>query len=910
MFNARSIGNKIPDLNLVLSNHPDVVLITESWCKPDSIPDSLLSFNGSYAVYRVDREGATIGGGVVALVKLDINHFCVESVNFSEYCQLLVLELPCATEAPLVCLLYRSPSCSVESFAECLQFLSGYNQKVCILAGDLNLPDINWFSSTIERGKQTPSNKLFLDFAVSSGFEQYVDKPTRKDNILDLVLCNKSGLVTDCEVSAPFSVSADHNSVLFELNDAQKVENETHWRYNFAGGDYEKITNSLCSIDWTGLLTSLDANSMYDCFVNVCYELIDMFVPKMVKKEDCKLPKRILNLQRSVQQAYKARHRIGLSKYLKQGRKQRSSLFALRLQKEKSISESGNVKRFFQFCNSKLKYDAGIGILKNETGNITFDNDKAEAFANYFKSFYVHDNSAAFLHDHLSDVGSRIDYCDIDICRVAKQLKELPLRVSTSPDKLPYYFLRKAADGLAVPLTIMFNTFLTRGEVPELWKIGCVRPIHKKGSRHSVKNYRPVCLTSSVSKVMERLVRQDLLLFLQRTGKLSSHQHGFLPKKSTTTALTTVFSSWHRALEAKQSISVALIDYSKAFDSIHLQTLFEKMWNIGIRGSLYKFLVSFLSNRKQSVMVGTYLSSVYDTPSGVPQGTCLGPLLFLVYVNDLPTALPQGVHCPAYADDTKLFTIDNPELLQKGLDALVEWSKKSKLQINTAKTQILKIGYENDLQYTFDGIALESSERVTDLGITYDKNLSFNCYIDMIIRKATARSNFVLKCFATRDLKILARLFQVFVRPLLEYATQIWSPSQKIKIDGIEGVQKKYTLRCVKRHGLLRESYTDRLKRMRLESLEERRQMYDHTFMYKISAGLVDIRMSDMFTMSPRNDIARGHRFKVVVPIARTRRYRDSFCVRVATWWNRLDKAIVMSNSVRSFKTKLKNTMA
>jgi hypothetical protein len=589
----------------------------------------------------------------------------------------------------------------------------------------------------------------------------------------------------------------------------------------------------------------------------------------------------------------------------------RTQLFALRLKEENDIAQSKNIKRFFKFCNGKLKVKVGIGALKSGTRNIVSDEEKCDHFADHFSSFYVdYDRNCMDNEDRALAGSTFLDFCEITVATVCTQLEKLPLRISTSPDGLPYLFLRKAANGLAVPLTIMFNTFLLRGEVPDVWKIGWVRPIFKKGSRHSVENYRPVCLTSSVSKVMERIVRKQLLDFLLRHNKISADQHGFLPRRSTQTALISSFNDWHRALDAKQTVSLALIDLSRAFDSINLEKLFMKLSSSGIGGCLLQFLKSFLSGRSQKVVIGDCQSREYMTKSGIAQGTCLGPLMYIIYANDLPAALPAAVNCPMYADDSKLYTINEKVSLQDGLDALAEWAKKWDLTINVAKTQILKIGYKDDTVYSLNGEELVECETVTDLGITYDGQLSFKDYIDTIAKRAIARGNFILKCFATRDLQVLTKLFQTYVRPIVEYVTPIWSPANTKQIETLEKVQKSFTLRCLKRKGLLRLSYEQRLQMMDLESLESRRKLADCTFVYKIMADKVHIQKQSFFTMSTRNNVARGHKFKLIFPPIRTQKFRDSFMIRVLDEWNRLDNAVIMSNTAKSFQKKLKDNKA
>lgn len=178
----------------------------------------------------------------------------------------------------------------------------------------------------------------------------------------------------------------------------------------------------------------------------------------------------------------------------------------------------------------------------------------------------------------------------------------------------------------------------------------------KKGKKTDFKNYRPVCLTSSTRKVLERIVRSQLYSYLSERNLLTKFQHGFLEKKSTVTALSSTVPIWQKIIDSHGHVIVCYLDYRKAFDSINLDLLLTKLRAYGIEGCLLKFLQSFLIGRTQRVWINCAASDTYETPSGVSQGTCLGPLMFLLYINDLPTCLPRGVHCSIYADDPN-FTV-------------------------------------------------------------------------------------------------------------------------------------------------------------------------------------------------------------------------------------------------------------
>jgi hypothetical protein len=771
----------------------------------------------------------------------------------------------------------------------------------CVLIGDFNFPDIDWSTLSASCG----TSRVFINFATSHDLTQLVTEPTRGNNLLDLVLINNPSILDNVQVSTPFSV-ADHCSILFPIKSIFRLSSETEplTRFNFANGNYDAILQTLCSINWTVILNdSQSADDAYGIFVKTCHELIENHVPKMIGKEANQLPFYLQRLSRQVDIAHKNRSRYGIQRYHKLSRKLRRDLFQHRLEIEQRVVLSGNVRQFYRYCNKSLKATNSIGNLISNGNIVSGDEEKAEIFADYFETFYCQPspNSGGV---EVEESPLSFEWIDITPDRVLKTLQNLPLRVSTSPDNLPYYFLRKAALGLASPLTILFNKFLLTGSLPELWKIGLVRPIFKKGARNNVENYRPVCLTSGVCKTMERIVVYEINQHLRRNNLLPPQQHGFLSRRATSSALLTAFNDWHKAIDSKRTVYSCFVDYSKAFDRINHVLLAKKLTAVGIKGCLLRFCVEFLNGRSQIVKVGSKASRQYATPSGVPQGSCLGPQMFVIFNVDLPSSIPEGVSCCQYADDTKLYAIDNPARLQEGIDALNKWANKWELPVNVNKTFIFILGKTENVQFTLNGLPLTETNEITDLGLTYSNKLTFTTYVDRIVKKATGLCNFILRGFATRNVEILAKLYKVYVRPNLEYCTQIWSPDTVNGCRKVEKVQSEFTLKCFKRLGLSRESYDTRMERMGLQSLEKRRQVFDYCTMYKLVYGLVDLKFADLFAQSNRANVSRTHRFIFIPPIVKTQRFKSFFTNRVLPW-NQFSSEIVYSGTLKTFKNRI-----
>ncbi|EYB97875.1 hypothetical protein Y032_0136g1974 [Ancylostoma ceylanicum] len=675
---------------------------------------------------------------------------------------------------------------------------------------------------------------------------------------------------------------------------------------DFARGDYDTINEHLLSINWREMVAAAkSADDCYQHYVQCCTDLITQYVPVRFSARTL-YPIRIRKLQSFVNTLYKTRNLGGKQKYLRFSRKLKRELAKYHLVQEERIASSRNPKALYRFVNKRLKASLGIGSLRNPEGILCRSEvEKAEVFAEHFKSFYkepIQDNPPC---PHYTTAS--LDFIDINSEVVYRTLSRLPSRTSFSPDSIPYIFLKRAALGLTTPLTLLFNRFLLHGEVPSIWRLGIVKPIFKKGCRSSVNNYRPVCLTSSTSKVLERIVREQIDNYLASNQLLSKAQHGFSRKRSTTTALMTTIPFWQQIVDRKGYVTACYVDYSKAFDSIPLNFLFEKLEAFGITGCLLEFIKSFLNNRYQKVYINGSYSESYATPSGVPQGTCLGPLMFLLYINDLPNALPPNVTCSMYADDCKIYSINCYEAMQPALDALEGWSRRWQLSISKTKTTLMLIGqsHPKTCRFFIDGQELHISNSVCDLGVTYSNTLSFEEYINKCVRLAFVKSNHILRAFSTKNLETLFKLFVTYVRPTLEYCAMLWSPLKQQNVDSLEEVQKKYTWRIFARNGLFRIPYQQRLSHLKNSSLQLRRCLIDLCFLYKIVFGEVDMKIDTLFSLSEFNSRTRGHRFRFVLPKAHSQQFRSSFMVRVIRIWNQLPASIIQSSSPSTFHMKL-----
>ena len=416
-----------------------------------------------------------------------------------------------------------------------------------------------------------------------------------------------------------------------------------------------------------------------------------------------------------------------------------------RLAKEVGLNRRG----FFKYVNSKLTVRPEISALINTLGEIKHDEKEMANICNFYfhSSFNVPVEGEELPH---MEAMTEVDITDIVITaeKVAGKLEKLNKFKGSGPDNMHPHLLKETAITISVPLSMIFQESLRSGETPADWRRANVTPIFKKGDRTDPANYRPVSLTSQVCKVLESIVRDQMLEHLEVNGLLSDKQHGFRKGRSCLTNLLTTLEEWTKIIDERDNcVDVAYLDFRKAFDLVSHKHLLLKLQKHGINGQIGNWIKAFLENRKQKVVIRGHESDELDVLSGVPQGSVLGPLLFLIFINDLP----KCTECPVclFADDSKIYCKvprgnkvlpeleGSQEVLQKDLDELYNWADKWKMSFNVNKCKIMHLGYDNGKhEYNLNGTTLLETTEEKDLGVLIDNKLKFSSIIKSIVAKA------------------------------------------------------------------------------------------------------------------------------------------------------------------------------
>ena len=365
-------------------------------------------------------------------------------------------------------------------------------------------------------------------------------------------------------------------------------------------------------------------------------------------------------------------------------------------------------------------------------------------------------------------------------------------------DSIYAQFVKKVFCYLVLPLKIIFQKSIQTGEVPSIWRKGIIVPIYKNNKKpEDPSSYRPVCLTSVVCKLLERIIHTKFIYYLKTNNIISKSQHAFMTKKSTVTNLIECLNDWTKDVDAKKPVDILYIDLAKAFDSVSHVKLLYKLTKIGVGQSLLKWFESFLTEREHCVKVKNVKSPYEKVSSGIPQGTILGPTLFILYVNDTVN-LDLSSTLKLFADDAKLYiatsTLAQSDMLQEDLNKIVEYFTVWQLKVNINKCETIHLGFNNMMRnYEINNVIVPTTRRCRDLGIKVSDDAKFSQHCTETVRVAYFRLKQFCLAFSCKDVDFQVHMYVTYIRPLLEYNTPVWSSHLLRDIDKVEGVQRFFT---------------------------------------------------------------------------------------------------------------------
>ena len=409
---------------------------------------------------------------------------------------------------------------------------------------------------------------------------------------------------------------------------------------------------------------------------------------------------------------------------------------------------------------------------------------------------------------------------------------------------MPAKLLKICREELGKPLFYLWRASLDSGNIPAEQLLVLICPIHKGGSRSIPKNYRPVALTSHIIKVFERVVRKSLVDHIDRLDLLPNGHHGSRARRSTLTQLLAHWDSVLDGLESGGGVDYVYLDFSKAFDKVETGVLLHKLRDSQVLGKVGCWLADFLNSDKrlQAVTVEGRLSSMSPVISGVPQGTVLGPVLFLLHIADIARGISEGNTTSSYVDDTRTGrSITDPSrdcpALQRDLQSIYSWAEEVNMIFNSEKFESLRFWpgktVQPDIHYTApDGTLIEEKTHLRDLGVELSNDLSFSLHIENTVAAASKLVGWALRSFRRRSRRVMLTIWKSLIQSKLDYCSQLWSPADQGSIARLESVARHFTSQI---DGMEGKTYLERLHELHLYSQQRRQERYMIILLWKIA---------------------------------------------------------------------------
>jgi len=889
---------------LVATEEADIIAVTESWIQTE-VRDFEAEFAiPGYAVIKKDRLGRQ-GGGVLLYVKDTL-----QPVELAIVGNLELLGVDIGTSPKLrILLVYRPPHLTADVDETLYEQLSHLMQRrTGIVVGDFNC-HVDW-----EAGSADGEGNRLLQWALDNFLFQEVKEPTRGENILDLIFSTDEDLVTQVVVGECLGTS-DHNVVTCTLENLEVPSSERSrgGRPNLRLANFGRFRRELADLP---LPADGSVEYLWNQFKDHFLAIQSACIPnKSGRRADRGNPSwftREIAAAIDTRKAAYRQHKSDPTPVRWEGlvacrRLVKRLVRVAKRDEELRVAQAStsNPKEFFRYVNSRKPLKGKIGPLLNPDGELqTGDYAIASVLNNFFTSVFTVEDCDGLPPAAIQYAGPA-QLTDI-VCtpeELSAKVTKLKANKSAGPDGYLPAVLKAVSEELIPHLVILFNRSLQVGVVPSDMKIANVTPIFKKGAKDVPGNYRPISLTSVVGKLLESVIADRVTEHLESEGLMGDSQHGFRSGRSCLTNLLSFFHQMLTVYDGSRAIDILYLDFKKAFDKVPHERLLVKVRALGIGGRVTAWLSDWLSDRKQRVVINGCSSDWAPVASGVPQGSVLGPLLFLIYINDLDVGLVSRI--AKFADDTKLgANAKDPESvdgLRRDLVKIGEWSDTWQMPFNADKCTVMHIGVRNPkATYQLLGHDIRETSLERDLGVLISCDLKFSVQCLAVEQRAHKILGYIRRQFTHRSKQTVLLLYNALVRPLLEYAVQFWSPTLEKDIARLERVQARATKLIP---SLRRKGYPRRLEELNMFTLKERRLRGQLIETFKILKGFSKVDPRHYFELC--ENMTRGHAWKVVLKRFTTKPCGDHMTYSICRTWNSLPEAVVNAATVDAFKRRL-----
>ena len=950
-ININSLLPKIEELrSIALKSNVAIIGITESKLD-DSVSNSEIDID-NYTLIRCDRNRH--GGGVACYIRDDIN-FTQKSIFDSEIENIFIDVLLPKTKPFTVGIFYRPPNKTnfIDKIINDFSKLNSENNDLFIL-GDMNINLSQNGKYILDKNNNDktacPQFKKYKEFINNFGLKQLIRHPTRitcsTSSLIDHILTNAKEKISQ---SGIIDIGLSDHQMIFCTRKVTKIKIGMPKYINFRSmKNYSKelFNDKLQNINFPNYENFQDTNLAYSDFINKLTGVINSIAPMKQRKMknnsqewyDGEVAEKIAIRDKLFKKFKKSKLNVDKDLF----KEARNNVESLIKNKKKTFFENklkeniGKPKELWKTLNDlglakKGSSSGKQNICLKENDNFVFDPVET---SNIFKTFFsdiaknllsklpiapnrFNKNSVLEYYKNLQ-VTKNFQFSQITDATIFEILKNLDVSKSAGNDNITAIFLKDGAEYLASPIAQLCNLSISTSTFPDNCKSAKVLPLYKKGSKTDPKNYRPISLLPLISKIIEKVIHDQTQSFLDENKILYSFQSGFRKKYSTDSCLSFLNNKISKGFDAGLYTGLILIDLQKAFDTIDHEILLEKMIAIGFSNKVIDWYRSYLSNRKFNVNVNKTLSTSGEITCGVPQGSILGPLLFLLYVNDMP----QAVSCDLllYADDSCLIyqhkdVKEIEQMLNKNFSDLCDWFVDNKLSIHFGddKTKCILFASKNKvkkaepLNINYNGIEIKQHSKVNYLGCIFDDSLSGESMGLHVLNKLNSKLKFLYRKNRCLPPSLRRLLCNAIIQPHFDYACAAWFPNLN------QGLKKKlqtFQNKCIRfclQLGNRTHIGVDEFREINWLNVTDRFNQCVSASVFKHFNNISPTYMAEIFNPISRNVIGTRNSFlKLTQPSRRTKQGQNCLSFIGPSIWNKLPERIKDSNNLNSFKHKVK----
>ena len=926
-YNVQSIKAKLDVIYAELKGF-DILTFSETWLS-DGTPTSDLHLQNFQSPERKDRPNDN-HGGVVVYVK--------ESIPYSRRLDLelnglecIWIELKLKHKKLLLGTFYRPPNALAvytSLIEDSISLAMNSGIKDVIVTGDLNYNCLNPLSS---------SARTIHSFCQEFGLVQTVEEPTHftenSHSLIDLILVSNKDFVFRTGVAEPFlDQPVRYHCPIYGLFKFSKPKAKTYsrtvWKYD--QGDYDQLRQDIKDTNWD-LVKHDDVNKYAYGVSKAILDIAKVCIPNkvvLIRPNDPPwLTNEIKKHIRIRKRAYKKAKRTNLLTDWNKFKKIRNKVILLiRHTKQqhydslcnKLKSASLTPRDWWKTLKSFLPNTEKVSVpaLKHQ-GQLFSDNEEKAQILN---DFFASQSSLNDTDSELPDMPMRnpdnvLDPRPFTSDEVATILVSLQGTKAPGPDQINNRVLSQISKEISPTLCDLYNSCIASDVFPSTWKEANVTAVFKKGDSSLSTNYRPISLLNVLGKVFEKLLYKQIFNYLADTDFLSPFQSGFLPGDSTVNQLTYLYNAFCQAVDSGKEVQVIFFDISKAFDRVWHKGLLVKLRAAGLSPKFTSLLSSYLSDRKQCVVLPGAKSNWRSITAGVPQGSMLGPLLFLVYINDIVTEISSNIRL--FADDTSLYLTINRrdqvvlanETLNSDISKISKWAQDWLVTFNPNKSESMLISRKQNTNVfpplVMDNQAISDVENHKHLGLFLSDDCSWHSHIDYIKSKAWSKIHLMRKLMYQLDRRALETIYLSFIRPLLEYSDVVWDNCTIYEKDELDKIQNEAARICSGATKLI--SLNKLSAEIGWESLQSRRSKHKLIMYYKMTHGLSPTYLSELVpppvSVNSRYNLRNTQNLQV--PFCRTNLYFNFFLPSATRAWNALPDEVKSATSVMSFKYHL-----